>query len=273
MNEMELVRHRRSVRTFDGRALSQEDADRLMACAQSAENPYGLPIEFRLLSLSRDGLSTPVIIGADTFIAGRMRRVEHAEEAFGYAFETVVLEAERMGLGTTWIAGTMDRAAFERAMDISEGYVMPCVSPVGYPARKMSVRETMMRKGIRADSRDAFSAICFDRSFESPLTPEKAGALRDALEMVRWAPSAVNRQPWRVIVDGKRVHFYEKKSRGFTDAQGWDIQKVDMGIAMCHFVRGVNMTGGKAAFMLADPGLHTPEDTVYIASFETEAGV
>ena len=45
-----------------------------------------------------------------------------------------------------------------------------------------------------------------------------------------------------------------------------------MGIAMCHFVRGVNMTGGKAAFMLADPGLHTPEDTVYIASFETEAG-
>ena len=273
MTVLDAIKSRRSVRTFDERALDPQDAKKIREFAQKVENPYDIPIEWKLLDAKKDGLSSPVIVGTDTYIAGKMRLVPHAEEAFGYAFETVVLEAERMGLGTTWIAGTMDRAAFERAMDISEGYVMPCVSPVGYPARKMSVRETMMRKGIRADSRDAFSAICFDRSFESPLTPEKAGALRDALEMVRWAPSAVNRQPWRVIVDGKRVHFYEKKSRGFTDAQGWDIQKVDMGIAMCHFVRGVNMTGGKAAFMLVDPGLHTPEDTVYIASFETEAGV
>ena len=160
----------------------------------------------------------------------------------------------------------MYRSAFEKSMDISEGYVMPCVSPVGYPARKMSVRETMMRKGIRADSREAFSAICFDRSFESPLTPEKAGALRDALEMVRWAPSAVNKQPWRVVMDGSKAHFYEQKSKGYAEG-GWDLQKVDMGIALYHFALGM---GEKVRLEMADPGIPVPEATEYIATLTAE---
>ena len=51
------------------------------------------------------------------------------------------------------------------------------------------------------------------------------------LETVRLAPSAANRQPWRVVCTADGVHFYKKGSRGM-DAGGWDIQKVDMGIAL-----------------------------------------
>ena len=90
-----------------------------------------------------------------------MQRLPHAEEAFGYVFERVVLFTEAKGIGTTWIGGTMDRGAFERAMGLEEGEVMPCVSPLGYPARKMSLRETMMRKGVKADSRLPFEALFF----------------------------------------------------------------------------------------------------------------
>ena len=45
-----------------------------------------------------------------------MKREPHGEEAFGYAFEQIVLYAESLGIGTTWIGGTMDRKAFEKAM-------------------------------------------------------------------------------------------------------------------------------------------------------------
>ena len=176
-----------------------------------------------------------MIVNADTYIAGKMARVPHAEEAFGYAFEKIVLFAESINVGTTWIAGTMDRSAFEKAMSLSDGEVMPCVSPLGYVAKKMSLRETLMRKGVKADSRLDFGDLFFENEFDASLDAKKAGDLAEILEAVRLAPSAVNKQPWRVIIDGKNVHFYEKKSRGFVSENGWDIQKIDIGIAMCHF--------------------------------------
>jgi hypothetical protein len=59
-------------------------------------------------------------------------------------------------------------------MELKPGEVMPCVSPIGYPAQKMSLRETMMRKGIKADTRKDFSELFFDRSFEKPLSENVA---------------------------------------------------------------------------------------------------
>ena len=79
----ECIRTRRSVRTFNGEPLRTEDAQKIMAFAETADNPYGLPIVWSLLDAKKAGLSSPVIVGADTFIAGKMRRVPHAEEAFG----------------------------------------------------------------------------------------------------------------------------------------------------------------------------------------------
>ncbi|MBQ8137785.1 MAG: nitroreductase family protein [Clostridia bacterium] len=258
---MELIRHRRSVRTFDGNPLRPEDAEKLLRFAEQIETPYGIPITWKLLNAKADGLSSPVIVGTDTYIAGKLRRQPHAEEAFGYAFEKLVLYAESLGIGTTWIAGTMDRSAFEKAMDLKADEVMPCVSPLGYPAKKMSLRETMMRKGTRADSRMDFSGLFFDGSFDRPLS--ESTPYREALEMVRWAPSAVNRQPWRVVVDGKQAHFYEKKSKGYVDATGWDLQKVDLGIALYHFAYGL---GENVQMTVADPGLAAPDATAYIAT-------
>ena len=265
MTAMEAIRSRRSVRSFDGRPLPEEVLAELKRFADSVENPYELPIVWKILDGRARDLTSPVIIGTDTWIAGKMRRAPHAEEAFGFAFERVVLYAAARGIGTTWIAGTMDRPAFERAMGLKKGEVMPCVSPLGYPAAKMSLRETVMRKTIKADSRLPFEQLFFVGGFDKPLTAEEAGRLALPLELVRLGPSAVNKQPWRAVVCGDDVHFYEKHSRGY-GADGWDVQKVDMGIALCHFACGAEELGCRLAFRLDDPGLPVPEDTAYIAT-------
>ena len=85
--------------------------------------------------------------------------------------------------------------------------------------------------------------------------------------MVRWSPSAVNKQPWRLILDGNDVHFYEKKAKGYVDATGWDMQKIDLGIALCHFEIGVREAGRSCEFLLSDPGVIAPDDTYYIATY------
>lgn len=270
MKAMEMIRGRRSVRTFDGTALRPEDAQRIMEYAGTVGNPYGIPITWRILDAEEHGLESAVIVGTDTFIAGKVKRVPHAEEAFGYAFEKIVLFAQSIGVGTTWIAGTMNRAAFEQAMEVADDEVMPCVSPLGYPAKKMSLRETMMRKGVKADSRLAFGELFCDGSFDKPLTAAAAGELAEALEAVRLAPSAVNKQPWRVVICGDKAHFYEKRSRGYVGENGWDLQKIDVGIALCHFEMAAKESGLSVTFDIGDPGLTADEGTEYIASFAVE---
>ena len=268
MKTLETMRNRRSVRSFDGKALSQEDAGRILDFAAKADNPYGLPIEWKLLDSKKDGLSSPVIVGTDTFIAGKMQQVPHAEEAFGYSFEKTVLYAWSLGVGTTWIAGTMDRQAFEKAMEVKEGEVMPCISPLGYAAKKMSLRETLMRKAIKADTRLEQGEIFFDGSFDKPLAKEGCAVPGTMLEAVRLAPSAVNKQPWRMVFCQNKVHFYEKFAKNYVSDDGWDIRKIDLGIALCHFAMEAEECGTDVSFEIIDPGIPAPEDFRYIASFE-----
>ena len=260
MDMMELVKTRRSVRTFDGRPLTDEDENRLRAYMEDIPNPYGIPVRFLLLDARKHGLSSPVIVGASCYVTAKVDKVPHSEEAFGFSFEKLVLYAWSLGIGTTWIGGTMKRSQFEQAAEVQDGEWMFCVSPLGYPAEKMSAREGLMRKAIKADERKDAEQLFFDSDFNAPLTIEDE-KLRDALEMVHWAPSATNSQPWRIVRAGNDFHFYLAHTKGYTDKAGWDMQKIDMGIALCHFMGA--MGGG---LVIADPGIPAAEDTEYIAT-------
>lgn len=266
----ESIAKRRSVRTFDGKMLRNEDLEKITTYASEASNPYGIPIEWRVLDPKKEGLRAPVIVDAPCYIAGKLSRVPHAEEAFGYTFEKILLYAYSLGVGSTWIAGTMNRPAFEQAMDLSAEQVMPCVSPLGYPADKMSLRETMMRKAIHADQRLDFGSLFFDGSFAHPLSPAAAGDLSDAFNAVRLSPSAVNKQPWRAVLMGNKVAFYEKQSGGYVTESGWDLQKVDLGIALCHFALAAEAAGRTVTLVSDDPHIETPSETFYIATFILE---
>ena len=179
-----LVRERRSVRTFDGQGISSEILEQLKTFAGSCSNPYGIPMEFRFLNAKEHGLKSPVIAGTEEYVAVKLKRVPHFEEALGYAMEQFVLDAWSVGIGTTWIGGTMDRAAFEKAMDLSEDEVMPCVSPIGHAAKRMSLKESVMRKGVGADRRKAFEELFYIDDFDRPMKEDEAGEL---LLPCRWS--------------------------------------------------------------------------------------
>lgn len=263
----ELICERHSVRTFDGQGIDEEVLEQLKAFADSCSNPYGIPMEFRFLNAKEQGLKSPVIAGTDDYIGVKLKRVPHFEEALGYSMEQFVLDAWSIGIGTTWIGGTMDRQSFERAMELGEDELMPCVSPIGHAAKRMSLKETVMRKGVGADRRKVFEELFYTDSFDRPMKEEEADRLLLPLQMVRLAPSAVNKQPWRVVVTGDHAHFYMAKGKGFESSAVGNMQKIDMGIALCHFALGAKETGLDVAFEISDPGISTPDKTEYIASY------
>lgn len=263
---VDTIKGRRSVRTFEDRPLTPDDRTFVEQTIQGIETPFGVPVEFRLLDAADHGLKSPVIVDARDYVAAKVERVQGAELSLGFAFETFCLRAAERGLGTVMLAASLSRKSFEEAMEVGMGEVMPVASPVGYPAAKMSMREGMMRKAIKSDERLPFSQIFFMGSFDTPLSPADAGRFEEPLQMLRLAPSATNKQPWRVVIDANSVHFYEE--HGLKESALGDIQKVDMGIALSHFWLTAQELGIEGRFVTSDPKIAVPKNTEYIASFE-----
>ena len=269
-NVMDLIKQRRSVRTYDPRPIDGAVLEMLLSYADGIENPFNVQVEFKLLEASRHGLTCPVVSGADIYIGGKVKQIPFANVAFGYSFEELVLYAQSLGLGTVWLGGTMNRSAFERAMGLADGESMPCATPIGYPSDKMTVRETVMRKAIKADERIPFEELFFDGSFNTSLSRERAGLLCGPLDAVRLAPSAVNKQPWRVVVADRAVHFYLKRSKGVSHSEKLDMQMTDMGIALCHFSLAANECGINTRFSVSAPEACVDNGLEYVASYEIE---
>ena len=267
---IEAIRNRVSVRTFDKKIVSESTIGEIDKYINHLKNPFQVPIEFRVLDAKKYGLSSPVIIGAEMYVAAKYKKAPNAELAFGYAFEKFILFATSLGLGTVWLAATIDRKAFEKAVALTEGEVMPAVSPIGYPAKKRSIRENLMRMGMKSDDRLPFETLFFNGDFQHHLKESEAGQLLLPLQMLRLSPSATNKQPWRIVADGNKIHFYEEKTKGYANETSGDIQKVDIGIAICHFEIAANEKGLKGSIIQNDPGIIKPNNTEYIATYELE---
>lgn len=264
------IKERKSVRTYNKKIIEQDVMDKIENFVSKIENPFNVPIEFKILDAAKEKLSSPVIIGADTYIAAKYKNSENSEVALGYAFEKAILYTTSLGLGTVWLAATMDRKAFEKAIELKKDEVMPSVTPIGYAADKSSIRENLMRTGMKSDTRLPFEKIFYKGDFSQPLHEEEAGIWLIPLQMVRLSPSATNKQPWRVVIDGNKVHFYEKKTRGYANESTGDIQKMDLGIAICHFEIAVQELGLKGKFVQHNPEISLPENTEYIVTYEME---
>ncbi len=265
------VRQRYSVRTYDKRPVENEVKEKILDYANRLQNPLGpkMKIQFIEKDLAPNGekLGTYGIIkGAKLYVVVTIPNEEYALEALGYEFEQLVLYATSLGLGTCWLGGTFNRSAFVSAMEIDKGDIFPILSPLGYPAQKKSITEKIMRKSIKADGRVAWKELFFKDDFETPLSHEEAGDYGFLLEMVRLAPSAVNKQPWRVVVSDKEVHFFEKHSLS-TESGSFDMQRIDVGIAICHFHLAALEQKKTGRFERKVPDFAIPQDMTYIASW------
>jgi hypothetical protein len=123
--------------------------------------------------------------------------------------------------------------------------------------------------------RYAWSELFFDQAFGRPLSQNDADAYAVPLEAVRMGPSASNKQPWRVVKDGDVYHFYIQRSKGygpnslaFKMLNVDDMQRLDAGIAMCHFELTARELGLAGAWRIDEPAIEKPDGmTEYITSW------
>ena len=277
----EIIRQRFSCRAYLERAVERPVVENLRAAAAGFTiGPLGSKVRFDIVAASPGDQSA--LKGAGTyglikkpqaFIIGSVSPLAKGLEDFGYAMEQLVLHATDVGLGSCWIGGIFSKSNFAKKINAAQGEIVPAVVSLGYIENIEKAKNSTMRFKINAINRNEWEGQFFSRKFGAPLTVEEAGRYTNPLEMVRLAPSASNKQPWRIVKIEGAWHFFLERTKGYGDGIIFkffrlaDIQRLDIGIAMCHFELTARQLKLAGEWKIQEPNLERPEQTEYVASW------
>jgi nitroreductase len=249
MHITDIIRRRKSWRTYADKSIENEKKEQILNFISTLNKPpFASEARFQVvdldLNITRKVSGTyGVIKGAKTFVASIVKKSPRDMEDVGFLFEQIILFATGINLDTCWMGASFSRSLFSEKLSLQPDELIPVVSPVGYKAGRRSLTDAVFHMTAGSKNRKPWSDLFFNRTLNSPLDPKDAGRLEIPFEMVRLAPSAVNKQPWRLILDENAVHFFLKRTPGFESMFTMDLQRIDMGIAMCHFELAANEAG------------------------------
>jgi nitroreductase len=278
----EIIRKRFSCRSYAPEPIEPQQRDRLQDfLSTSIAGPLGARMRFELAAATEQDWTAlkrlgtyGFIRGASGYIIGAVGQADKNMEDYGYVLEQAVLMATDMGLGTCWLGGTFSKSGFARKISLRGDELIPAVSAVGHIANKRRWLDSFIRGRAGSDNRLPQTEMFFDGTFLAPLSSDAAGAYATALEMVRLAPSASNKQPWRIVKDGRKWHFFVQRTKGYGNRNAAlfrlaDLQRVDVGIAMCHFDLTAQEMGLTGRWVVSEPSIEKPDQsTEYVVTWE-----
>ncbi len=206
LDAFDLMRARRSCRSFQSRPLTTQHREALLACAAEQSRPEALlgqrPIRFEYVAAP---LTVWPVVGAREFLVALAPR-EYDRGAVidvGRSLHKVVLQATRMGLATCWIGPGADHASIVRHLgdrfDAERDHII-CACAVGYASRFRPLLVRLVRRIQRR--RLPLDQLFFaDRESSRPLETSAPPFDRfgRCFEVCRWAPSSFNAQPTRCV--------------------------------------------------------------------------
>ncbi|MBF4695737.1 nitroreductase family protein [Fusibacter ferrireducens] len=278
-----LIENRRSVRSFKNTPITADHLEKMnlfLDVLNQSVGPFGHRAEFAMIPVSNhinaegERIGTyGVIRNPAGYVVGMTKNDREYLVDFGYTFEIFMLDLFSLGVGSCWLGGTFDRKMLSTKFEMNSSFIIPAIMPFGYHDEKPSFIEKTMRRLANSDHKLDFETVCFNQNLESPLKKEEASIYEIPLEMARIGPSASNKQPWRMVIgaDGL-VHFFIKHTPNYGNRLKFDIQLLDMGIAMAHFKSAADEIGIKGEWKVCE-GLQIPVDdphVEYIMSWQTQ---
>lgn len=175
----------------------------------------------------------------------------------GFLGEQLVAALTMRGIGTCWSGGMKaSKTAFP----------LPYIAAIGFGYPK----DGPLRNGERKLRRKTAEEIC--------LKQPEGKLMKDLVEAVRVAPSAVNRQPWRLEPEGDALHVFCEKPSFLTPvgigsvklplpgAALEKLQEVDCGIALAHILLCAEHFGARPEFRRIDGKEEAGKKLIYVMS-------
>ena len=249
------ITKRVSTRSFLDQDLSKTDIEFILSVIekyQSVKGPFGNQFEFTF-NLNNKSETNGKKIGTygllknvPAFIGGVSNNTAESIVDFGYVFEHIILELTKKDYGTCWLGGTFKRNDYRKKLE--DNQVIPAISPVGFSAKKRTLRDRALRTSAQSNNRLDDDILFHDYQHLKPLPKDLDIIVKQSLCLVKRAPSASNKQPWRLYVDGNTVHFYIERTPNYAKFMSYDIQLLDIGIALSHFDVGIRYFSKKPSY-------------------------
>ena len=216
----DLMRARRSCRSFQTRKMTDTDRNELMESvhAHMEEPQIGQsPVRFEYISAPLT--VWPTVNATEFLVALTPKEYDRiAVIDVGRSLQKIVMDATRMGLGTCWIGPGADHVSIIKNLgdrfDPEKDHII-CVCAVGYKSSYIPIFLRLFNAQFKR--RLPLSELFFaDTSFEQPLDLDTAPFNRFGrnYEICQWAPSSYNGQTTRCVAnteengDVKSFDFY-----------------------------------------------------------------
>jgi nitroreductase len=171
----------------------------------------------------------------------------------GYRVEQIVIGLTRLGIGSCYI-GTMGReGANRKRLSLPPESRCGALLVFGYPATSLGGRalNAFIRSVPKGDARLPEHEIFFIGSFDRPAAaPED---LKPLITAARFAPSAINTQPWLFLWRDPLLHVFVKRHNPkYGRGAGQDYRFYDGGICMANLWLAGRAMGLEGRWLLPD---------------------
>ncbi len=203
MTVYEAIFLRSSIRKFRMEALPDRVLEKTVSFYSGLTPLYpGIGTEIGITEniAGKRGLQGLFGVAAPYYLTFYSEKRDHAETNAGYLLEQISLFLLTLGVGSCFLGGTGITGAPKTRNGKTAVISMAFGKPLGRP-----IRNHTEAKRLRMEELCVFK----DR-------PTRW--MTQVLEAARLAPSASNRQPWRFVVVGSRIHIFSR--RGGVDRPG-----------------------------------------------------
>jgi nitroreductase len=175
-------------------------------------------------------------------------------ENVGFSLEYLVLRLTTLNLGTCWIGGFIKKSLLKDVIEIPENHVPVIViafgtplNPGEYTARNLRfslLEEVKATPDKYVDPTEKLVAATKRKEIDEIVCGDLDDEWLTIMDAVRHAPSAINSQPWRFYKKDNVIHLYGIKRTRIAQTLE-HINKIDLGIALCHLLAAAQLKGKK----------------------------
>ena len=226
MNSYEAIFKRKSIRKYDLVPLNENILKEILIYLSTLKPMYA-EIKTEMKIVSQNEISKLLSIKAPHYIVVSSENKEGYLTNVGFMLQQMDLYFSAHGFGSCW-AGM---AKPTKAIEINTDLEFVIVIAFGMPA------EPLYRECVLDFKRKPLEQI-------SNIIEKN-----ELLESARLAPSATNSQPWYFKVDDGAIHTYCVKSNILKAFLYEKMNKVDMGIAICHLWLTAKHLGKNVEFL------------------------
>ncbi|MFO7887369.1 MAG: nitroreductase family protein [Eubacteriales bacterium] len=269
MNYKKLIEERKSVRDYKKKTVPQKVIDNILQFSEEADKLIpGIDTELLVkdkshvyLQLQETAGYKGIMIEAPHYLILLSQKKGYYIENAGYLGEKISLKALDLGVNTCWITFS-DSEKVKKRLFLNTDKEIVAIMALGYDANKNKVVNTtnvgdnysksqlkIVKNNI--STRCKIEEIVYIKEWGHNATYEeiKNRGLLDALNYARLAPSTMNRQPWRFILDGEKVILTIRDDENIGEYD----EKIDAGISMLYFEALTGQTLTKVKWVLDTP--------------------